>query len=85
MSAEFGLVFNIVFFSSIWTIISVIIDKIVPIFNRTCATLLCMEDGVSAFGMLLMAWRFLLVVIWIGCLINYLITKNNASVSNMEV
>lgn len=85
MSAEFGLVFNLIFFSGFWTILGVMVDKFVPVFNRTCSALNCMQDGVETFGMLLVAWSVILVVIWVGCLINYIIVKNNSAIANMEV
>lgn len=85
MSAEVGLVMNLLFFSGLWTVISVIVDRLVPIFNSTCTMVSCFEDGVSTFGMMLSVWRVLLVLIWIGCLINYLVTKNNSAIQNQEI
>jgi hypothetical protein len=85
MSAEVGLIFNLLFFSGIWAVVSVIIDKLVPIFNTTCTFINCFEDGINTFGMLLIVWRIILVLIWIGCLINYIVMKNNQALSNQVI
>jgi hypothetical protein len=85
MSAEAGLVMNLIFFSGLWTISSVIVDKIVPIFNRTCLAVGCMQDGVNSFGMLISVWGIGLVLIWLTCLINYIVTKNNQAIANQVI
>jgi hypothetical protein len=85
MSAEVGLVANLIFFSGIWTAVSVAVDKIIPAFNSTCGMITCFEDGISAFGMMLTFWRILLPLIWIGCLINYFVTKNNQALQNQVI
>ena len=85
MSAEVGLIMNLIFFSGIWTVVSVVVDKFIPIFNSTCTAITCFEDGIATFGMLLTVWRVLLVLIWIGCLLNYIITKNNQSITNQVI
>jgi hypothetical protein len=83
MSAELGLIMNLIFFSGLWTVVSVFVDKLIPVFNSTCLFVNCFEDGVGSFGMMLTIWRILLPLIWLGCLLNYLIVKNN--MANQEV
>jgi hypothetical protein len=85
MTAEVGLVFNLIFFSGIWTVVSVAVDKIIPIFNNTCTLISCFEDGITGFSMMLTVWRYLLILIWLGCLLNYLITKNNQATTNQVI
>ena len=85
MSAEAGLITNLLFFSGLWTIASVIVDKLVPIYNRMCLAIGCQQDGVTAFGMLLTIWGVGLALIWIACLLNYIVTKNNQALQNQVI
>jgi len=85
MSAELGLLFNLIVASGIWTVVSVAVDRMVPVFNSTCLFINCFEDGMTTLGMMLTAWWIILPIIWLGCLINYLVVKNNAAMQDQVI
>jgi hypothetical protein len=85
MTAEVGLLINLTFFGALWTVVSVFVDKLVPIFNSSCLMINCFEDGVQAFGMLMTIWMILPVIVVIVLLINYFITKQNQATQNQVI
>jgi hypothetical protein len=85
MSAEAGLVMNLLIGNGAWTILSVVLTKLIPIQNRMCIALNCFQDGMTLSGILLTGWMAILVLIWIGCLFNYWVTKNNQAISNQVI
>jgi len=79
----FGTIANMILAGGLWTILSIAVDRVVTVANRSFAMFPVFQDGVLGFSMMTVIWGVILAIIWLGLLVNYLMVEN--SQANKEV
>lgn len=79
----FGTILIGIFLGAVWTILGFVIDKVTTIANITFHMMPVYEDGVLGFNMISTFYGFLLIIIWFGLALNYVMNEN--SQANQEV
>jgi hypothetical protein len=72
-----GTIFVCVMATAMWIVLSLAIEKVALVFNRTIALIPTFQDAVNGFQITQVIWSILLIIIWIALWFNY--AQNEAS------
>jgi hypothetical protein len=72
-----GLVFNLFAGAAVWTVLGIAVEKIGNIFNQTITVFPTFQDVVNGFSVMQIVWSAIMVVIFLGLTINYLMNEAN--------
>ena len=79
----FGLFFNLFVGAGLWTILGAAVERIGIVFNNSIAVLPTMQDAVNGFNLMQTVWSVIMVIIFLGLVVNYLVNEN--SIASGEV
>ena len=71
-----GLFFNLFSAATIWTVLGIAVEKIVQIFNSQIAVFPTFQDAANGMSIMQIIWSVIMVVIFLGLLINYFINES---------
>ena len=72
-----GLVFNILVFGAIWTILGGLVDRIIKAFNVSIKVLPSLQDAANGLSIMQTVWASLLILMFIALIINYIMNENS--------
>lgn len=72
-----GTIFVSVAVGAMWVVLSLAIDKIGAIFNRTIGLLPTFQDAVNGFTLTQTIWMIIPIIIWLILWINYAVNEAN--------
>jgi len=72
-----GTIFVCVMATAMWMVLSLAIEKVALVFNRSISLIPTFQDAVNGFSITQIIWGILLIVIWFVLWFNY--AQNEAS------
>jgi len=79
----FGLFFNLFVGGGLWTVLGVAVERIGIVFNNSISVLPTFQDAVNGFNLMQTVWSVIMVIIFLGLVVNYLVNEN--SIASGEV
>ena len=75
----FGAMWNTVAFAVIWVILGKVVEVVTRAFNISITVLPSFQDAVNGMNIMQTAWTGIMVLIFIGVWVNYVINEHQAT------
>ena len=72
-----GLAFNLFLGATLWTVLGIGVEKIMVMFNSQISIFPTFQDVANGLNIMQIIWSAIMVVIFLGLLINYLMNEAN--------
>ena len=72
-----GLAFNLFLGATLWTVLGIGVEKIMIMFNSQISIFPTFQDVANGLNIMQIIWSAIMVVIFLGLLINYLMNEAN--------
>ena len=72
-----GLAFNLFLGATLWTVLGIGVEKIMIMFNSQISIFPTFQDVANGLNIMQIVWSAIMVVIFLGLLINYLMNEAN--------